>query len=244
MAGVAYNPYDPNQARLLGAISLSEVGRHPDPLNLGNGFVDLSDAPKNQYGFPVWRGQPTPDGRGSRAAGYFQFQPGTWESYAKQYDLDFQDASDQKAAAWYLAQDTFRKETGRDLSAALQSGDYATIESALGRTQWIGARGKLAEFLGGGQSRPVGEGTPPISDDTSGRGWNPFTDGIAELPGAIGREVVKGALSGGTFARILLFIVGGLILVAAVWWLLSDVGVVPGPGSVAKIAAGAAKVAA
>jgi muramidase (phage lysozyme) len=233
MPGVAYNPYDSAQQKLLGALSLSEVGTAKNAQFLGTGGYDLSDAPTDQYGFPQWGGITTHAGP-SHAAGFFQFQPGTWESYAKQYDLDFQDASDQKAAAWYLAQDTYRKETGGDLSTAIQSGNYSSIESALGKTQWIGARGKLAQFLESGKTRPLPDDAGQISEDASMSGgmWNPlrpFANGGAGFKSAAGAV-------GDFVSRYLVFIIGALILLAAVWWLLSDAGIAPGPGTVKTVA--------
>jgi muramidase (phage lysozyme) len=235
---VAYDPYNPDQARFLSALSMSEIGRAKNGVNLGNGFVDLTRAPRNQYGFPIWQGQPTADGRGSRAAGLFQFQPGTWEGYARDYDLDFQDAADQKRGAWYLAQDTYKSETGGDLLSALQAKEYGAIESALGRTQWIGARGKLAAFLsaGKGATLPGGPGGP--SDDTTD-----FAEAMRrnrEEGGEIGRFFSsKGQAITDTIQRYLIFIVGGLILAAALWWLLSDANLIPTPGGLIKGAAGA-----
>lgn len=221
---VAYNPYDPRQQQLLGAISLSEVGNAANAQYLGTGFVDLSDAPRNEYGFPIWSGTGN-----SRAAGFFQFQPGTWEQYAEQYDLNFQDANDQKAAAWYLAQDTYRKEKGGELVAALEAGKYSDIESALGRTQWIGARGKLAQFLSGGKGAKLPDGTNAPSEDTSGFSWerfNPFRNPLTE-PGST--ESV-----GDTFVRVGLIVVGVAVILVAIWRLLSDSGAVPSAGKIVK----------
>jgi muramidase (phage lysozyme) len=141
---VAYNPYDPKQSALLAALALSEVGGAKNAQFLGTGGADLSDAPRDEYGFPQW------DGFGaSHAAGFFQFQPGTWKGVAEKFGLNFASAEDQKAGAWYHAQDTFQKETGRDLYGALTAKDYGTVESALGKNQWLGARGSRSSFRPG-----------------------------------------------------------------------------------------------
>lgn len=225
MPGTAYNPYDPAQARLLGALALSEVGRSSDPYDLGTGGFDLSNADRDEYGFPQWGGVGN-----SHAAGAFQFQPGTWEGLAKTYGLDFRSPADQNAAAWYHAQDTYRAETGGDLSAAIKAGDYSSIEAALGRTQWIGARGKLAEFLSGGQSADLG--------DASAEDMAAAVDNNRRTGGVLGRFLGDTAAGvGDTVTRFLLFAIGAILLLVAVWWLLSGAGVVPGPGKVAKVAA-------
>ncbi len=227
---VAFNPYDQDQQRFLSALSLSEVGGAKNAQFLGTGGTDLADAPRDQYGFPQWGGFGD-----SHAAGFFQFQPGTWERYASQYDLDFQNAADQKAGAWYDAQDTYRRETGGDLSAALSAGDYGKIEDALGKSEWLGARGKLAMFLSGGKGAALPDGTGEVSEDTSGFSWqevNPFRNPFTK-PGE--KVSVKESIE-----RFLLFGVGALILFAATWWLLSGAGVVPSAKNVVRSVAAVA----
>ncbi len=78
--------------------SVSPVGLLPPPAdvvkryesagnyNVGYGGVDLSDAPKNEYGFPIWEGKEGPAGI-SHAAGAYQFEPDTWNRYAKQLGI-------------------------------------------------------------------------------------------------------------------------------------------------------------
>lgn len=235
MPSVAYNPYDPNQAKLLGGIALSETGNAANAQNLGTGGRDLSHAPTDEYGFPQWDGI-TVNGRPSHAAGFFQFQPGTWAGYAAKFRLNFQNPEHQKAAAWYDAQDTYARETGGDLTAALKAGQYDQIEAALGKNEWTGARGKLAGFLSGGKVAALPDGTNPISDDTSPGGTPARFDPMH--PFASLR-----AIAGDVVTRYLIYIVGTLLLLAAVWWLLSDAGVVPSAGTVAKTAVKVAAVA-
>lgn len=60
-----------------------------DPYYIGVGGTDLSKAQPNQYGFPIWEGHGN-----SHAAGRYQFQPATWEQYAKPLGIsDFSAAS-------------------------------------------------------------------------------------------------------------------------------------------------------
>ena len=61
--------------------------------NVGYGGTDLSNAPLDQYGFPIWPGKMGPAGM-SHAAGAYQFQPGTWRPYAQKLGIkDFSPAS-------------------------------------------------------------------------------------------------------------------------------------------------------
>lgn len=248
MPGVAYDPNSRAQAAFLGALSLSEVGNDPGGLYRGTGGADLSGAPVDEYGFPQWHGVGN-----SHAAGLFQFQPGTWSSYAKTYDLNFQDAADQKRAAWYLAQDTYRQETGRELTDALAAGDYQSVETALGKSTWLGARGKLAAYLAGGRSAQLPNDAAGTGEDTRATGssssaMDQVGDTLKRLfvPGYDKAHPKGGQATGldGIVPRVGVFILGALLLIVAVWWLLSSAGVVPSAGSVAKTAAKVAAVAA
>jgi hypothetical protein len=73
----------------------------------GYGNVDLSNAPLNQYGFPQWEGRMGPQGI-SHAAGFGQFEPKTWEPYAKKLGItDFSPESQDKVyRALYADQGT------------------------------------------------------------------------------------------------------------------------------------------
>jgi hypothetical protein len=64
--------------------------------NIGWTGVDLSKAPLNENGFPIWEGRPGPSGR-SHAAGAYQFEPDTYATYAKQLGItDFSPESQDK----------------------------------------------------------------------------------------------------------------------------------------------------
>lgn len=63
---------------------------------IGFGGVDLSGAPLDPYGFPIWKGRMGPQGI-SHAAGLYQFQPATWRAYAAPLGItDFSPASQKK----------------------------------------------------------------------------------------------------------------------------------------------------
>jgi hypothetical protein len=66
----------------------------------GKPLVDLSSAPLDDTGFPVWSGNRDPEtGLMSHAAGILQFQPGTWRPIAKQLGIkDFSLESQVKVA--------------------------------------------------------------------------------------------------------------------------------------------------
>lgn len=63
---------------------------------VGYSGVDLSKAPLNKYGFPIWSGAMGPEGI-SHAAGLYQFEPKTWEEGASALGItDFSPASQKK----------------------------------------------------------------------------------------------------------------------------------------------------
>src|SRR4051812_22230638 len=60
---------------------------------VGYGGADLSSAPLDEFGFPIWAGKMGPHGI-SHAAGAYQFEPATWRQYAKKLGIkDFSQAS-------------------------------------------------------------------------------------------------------------------------------------------------------
>lgn len=219
---VAYDPNNSTQTAFLAALALGEAPASGG-YTVGVGGTDLTGAPVDQYGFPQWSGFGN-----SHAAGEFQFQPATWDALAAQFGLNFSNPADQNQAAWQLAQQTYAQKTGGSLSAALAAGDYTGVQSALA-TVWPSVTGNgaspgLAAALTGGTGASLSGGANPISADTSAGG-----------SGGIG-GMIASALVGGTFVRIGLFVVGGVILMIALWKLLSDNGVLPSPSDTAKAA--------
>lgn len=66
---------------------------------VGTGGQDLSNAPLDTHGFPIWEGVKDPKtGLVSHAAGLGQLQPGTWARYAKPGE-SFRNVDDQIAVA-------------------------------------------------------------------------------------------------------------------------------------------------
>lgn len=124
---VAYNPNDPVQQTFLGSLAQGETGNSAYAATEGVGGTNLANDPNSDpYGFPIWQGQGS-----SHAAGIFQFEPATWDALAQTYGLNFGNASDQQAGAWYLAQQTYTAKTGGSLYGDLSSGTTSKLQSAL-----------------------------------------------------------------------------------------------------------------
>jgi len=222
---VAYNANDPTQQNFLAALGLGETGK-AGGYTTGVGGTDLSHAPTDAYGFPQWGGFGN-----SHAAGEFQFQPATWDAVAAAHGLDFRNPSDQNAAAWYLAQDTYANKTGGDLATDLANGKLSQVQSALADV-WPSVTGNgaspgLVDAIKNGLGSLIAGGNPMSADTSTGPA------GGGGISGWIANE----------FSRIGLLVIGVVVLLIALWWLLSDAGVVPSAGDVAKTAAKAAVLA-
>lgn len=186
-SALAYDPSDPYQSAFLSALGTGETGG-PGHYATGFGGADLSGAATDASGFPVWGGGSTSAGP-THAAGEYQFQPSTWSGVAQAHGLNFQNPADQDAGAWYVAQDAYSAATGGgSLEHALQTGDYVSIQNALGGT-WPSVAGNAAEpqglaatlngtLAGGGLpsadnspgSASLATGAPPAPATASGSG--------------------------------------------------------------------------
>jgi muramidase (phage lysozyme) len=102
----------------------------------GNGtFQGFDDHPRQAEVIP--HGQPNA-GNTSDAAGNYQFLSSTWDNQAKKLGLANFSPANQDAAAWDLAQTTYKQQTGNDLLTALKSNDpkvLAGVSDAL-KGQW------------------------------------------------------------------------------------------------------------
>lgn len=125
-----YNPNDPVESAFLTALSSNEG----NALYEGYKGIDLTNYPKDQYGFPIWPGVTDASTlfKPTHAAGFFQFEPGTFDSVAAANPgISFDSLQGQQAAAWLYAQDTFSKNTGGDLYTTLKQGNNSAVQKAL-----------------------------------------------------------------------------------------------------------------
>lgn len=225
-SSAAYDPNDPLQQQFLSALALGETGGGAGAYTEGFGGTDLSHAAVDANGFPLWQGLDN-----SHAAGAFQFQPATWAPLALEYGLNFSNPADQNAGAWYEAQ-----QADPNLETDLKSGNFSAVQTALAKI-WPSVTGNAAAPQGLANSLATGDGAMIA----------------AGAPGAAGTGAggaAGGTASGGSlvdtienfFVRFGLIIIGGIIVIVALWQLLASQGAVPSPAEAAK-AAGAALAA-
>ena len=214
-----YNPNDATQNKFLSSLALGETGNASNAYTLGYGGVDLSSAELGTHGFPQWSGDSSAN---THAAGVFQFQPGTWSDIAGKYNLSFDKPQDQNAGAWYLAQETYSAKTGGDLTSALASGDYASVQSALGSI-WPSVNGNAAAPQGLAANLANGVGATIAGATGSATGG-----ASSSSPFGIVANVEN------WFERFGLIILGTVIVGGALWALLSSNGYVPSPKKLAS----------
>ncbi len=127
--------------------------------NVGFGGADLSNAPRDETGFPQWAGKQGPSGI-SHAAGAYQFQPGTWKQYAGPLGVhDFSPASQDAVFNAARADQGMKPWAPFNprLAAALKSGEGAeTTPTAPSETQVADASG--------GDASTTSTGPVPIPD--------------------------------------------------------------------------------
>lgn len=224
---VGYNPNDATQTSFLSSLALGETGTTPWAPVEGVGGTNLSSAQPDQYGFPQWSGF-----GGSHAAGTYQFQPGTWDPIAAQLGLNFTSPSDQSAGAWAYAQQTYQQKTGGSLYDALQSGNYSSVQSAL-QSVWPSVTGNsatggktLAENLASGIGATLNLGSTGASQV--------FGTAPGQTVGGSSGSVLSSIE--GFFVRGGLIVVGAIVLLIALWQMLSQHSALPSPGDTVKAA--------
>jgi len=126
-------------------------GESPDYATITGGqkFSSFKDHPRVKV--------PLEGGDYSTAAGRYQFIADTWDAEAKKLGLrDFSPDSQDKAA-WDLAQTTYKRQTGRDLTADAKTGqvDWEALSG-----QWVSLKGKgkgsVPTSTGKGRDAPAG----------------------------------------------------------------------------------------
>ena len=236
---VAYDPTNATQTAFLNSLALGESSNYgTGAAQEGVHGISLQGAPTDQYGFPEWSGF-----GGSHAAGTFQFQPKTWSSIASQFGLNFQNPQDQYEGAWYDAQQVYQRKTGGSLIDALQSGNYASVQSALA-SEWPSVAGNgatggkslaydLANGIGAGNG-PTGPSATTPTDAVTGGGPPTIGQGLSGMASSIDNFFVRGGL----------ILVGAIVAGLALWQLMSQHTAVPSPGETAHAAVRAAGQAA
>lgn len=195
---VPFNPGDPTQQAFLATLSSNEG----NALYEGYGGVDLTSSPQDQWGFPQWTGSLTSAGP-THAAGYFQFEPTTWDNIAQQYGLNFGNKSDQEAGAWYVAQQAYQTNTGGNLYDALKAGNYSSVQSALQSTWPSVSKDNFSAgaALTGGIQGAIGGATTAV------------TGGLSQL-GVPGASAINGVITWATTHWIEVLVVIGVAGVA------------------------------
>lgn len=134
------------RAQILARISSGEAERYNE-LYGGGSFDSYAQHP--DVAIPLGNGTHT------TAAGRYQFLSSTWADEAKRLGLsDFSPAS-QDAAAWDLADRTYRQQTGRSI---LDDQANGTVDWHALSGQWTSLRGKGVPSTGGEPSAVDGPG--------------------------------------------------------------------------------------
>lgn len=149
----------PEAAQFLNVTASTESPDY-NVINGGKRFASFSDHPREK-------------GTGSTAAGRYQFVQDTWDRVAAANGFSDFSPENQDRGAWWLAQEDYRTNTGRDLLGDIRAGHYDVVRRGLGST-WEGlaklsdeqfARKMTGEISGGNGGKLVdGKTGNPVLD--------------------------------------------------------------------------------
>lgn len=142
MAGIS-TTLSPEALALLETIAGPESAGQYN-VNYGGGLFDSYAAHPNN---PVQITSGPNRGRNSTAAGKYQFLKGTWDDIAGRYGLSDFSPQSQDTAAWVLAQEEYKADTGRSLQADLAAGNVSQIPASL-RNVWTSMPGGIEQGIG------------------------------------------------------------------------------------------------
>lgn len=129
---------------LLETIAGPESAGAYDVMYGGGKFSDFTDHPRV---YNTIMSGPN-KGQKSSAAGKYQFLGSTWDDVASRNGLtDFSPESQDKAA-WALATEEYKRDTGRDLESDLAAGDLSRVAPSL-RNQWTSLPGGIEQGING-----------------------------------------------------------------------------------------------
>lgn len=159
------------QKALLDTISGPESKGNYGVIYGGNTFDDFSDHPRQSVLITSGPNK----GKYSSAAGKYQFIGSTWDDIAGRYGIpDFSPAS-QDQAAWALANEEYKRDTGRDLASDLAAGDLSRVPESL-KNQWTSLPGGIEQGIGknafaNAYAANLGKPVTPAPDKPAGGGW-------------------------------------------------------------------------
>lgn len=162
---------DPIRALVLNTIAAGEsADRNGKPfyneIYDGGEFTGFGDHPRVRVTIPN-----DARGRYTTAAGRYQFISTTWDRVAKQAGLtDFSPAS-QDEAAWRLASETYKRKTGRELTADAAKGQAGVDWTAL-ESEWP-SLSRLNKDKVRASAAAGATGTPSLSNPPSGNALLP-----------------------------------------------------------------------
>lgn len=199
----------PEGRAFLDAIAAKEAPGGYDTLYGGGKFKSWADHPRQSFIGPT--------GRPTSAAGRYQFLATTWDRIAKRLGLKDFSPKNQDTAAWYLANETYRNKTGRDLLTDLKSNDPGIVAAAAATMHdvWTSLPGGPEQGQGGDEfvkryfgalgmekdkgASPAPARLPPVDPSklpwrrTSDDFWSPFSNAAPLAPSSVDNSVSKSA---------------------------------------------------